>query len=62
MNNYVISNSASAGRDLITNDSKTSYPIGQAWVFKVKNSQLNTLAQAFGKLVKTYKFDGSIGM
>ena len=62
MNNYVKSNRAAAGRDLITNGSKTSYPIGQAWVFKVKNSQLNTMVQAFGKFVKSYKFDGSLAM
>ena len=62
MNNYVKSNRAAAGRDLITNGSKTSYPIGQAWVFKVKNSQLNTMVQAFGKFVKSYKFDGLLAM
>jgi hypothetical protein len=62
MNNYVKSNSSSAGRDLITNGSETSYPIGQAWVFKVKNMQLNTMVQAFGKLLKSYKFDGFVGM
>ena len=62
MSNYVKSNNASAGRDLITNGSKTSYPIGQAWVFKVKNMQLNAMVQAFGKLVKSYKFDGFVGM
>jgi hypothetical protein len=62
MNNYVKSNSASAGRDLITNGSETSYPIGQAWIFKVKNMQLSSLVQAFGKLVKSYKFDGFVGM
>ena len=45
MNNYVKSNSASAGRDLITNGSETSYPIGQAWIFKVKNMQLSTMVQ-----------------
>ena len=62
MNNYVKSNSASAGRDLITNGSETSYPIGQAWIFKVKNMQLSTMVKAFGKLVKSYKFDGFVGM
>ena len=62
MSNYVKSNNASAGRDLITNGSETSYPIGQAWVFKVKNMQLNAMVQAFGKLVKSYKFDGFVGM
>jgi hypothetical protein len=62
MNNYVKSNSASAGRDLITNGSETSYPIGQAWIFKAKNMQLSSMVQAFGKLVKSYKFDGFVGM
>ena len=62
MNNYVKSNSASAGRDLITNGSETQYPIGQAWIFKVKNMQLSSMVQAFGKLVKSYKFDGFVGM
>ena len=62
MNNYVKSNSSSAGRDLITNGSETSYPIGQAWIFKVKNMQLSSMVQAFGKLVKSYKFDGFVGM
>jgi len=62
MRNYIKSSRAAAGRDLITNGSETSYPIGQAWVFKVKNTQLNTLAQAFGKLIKSFKFDGFVGM
>jgi len=62
MSNYVKSSRAAAGRDLITNGSETSYPIGQAWVFKVKNLQLNTMVQAFGKLIKSYKFDGFVGM
>ena len=62
MSNYVKSSRAAAGRDLITNSSETSYPIGQAWVFKVKNLQLNTMVQAFGKLIKSYKFDGFVGM
>lgn len=62
MRNYIKSSRAAAGRDLITNGSEASYPIGQAWVFKVKNTQLNTLAQAFGKLIKSFKFDGFVGM
>ena len=62
MRNYIKSSRAAAGRDLITNGSETSYPIGQAWVFKVKNTQLNTLTQAFGKLIKSIKFDGFVGM
>jgi hypothetical protein len=62
MRNYVNSNRASAGKSLITNGSKTQYPIGQDWTFKVKNTQLNSMVQAFGKLIKSYKFDGFIGM
>ena len=62
MNNYVKSARAAAGRDLITNGSKTNYPIGQGWVFKVNNIKLNSIVQAFGKLIKSYKFDGFIGM
>ena len=62
MRNYIKSSRAAAGRDLITNGSETSYPIGQAWVFKVKNTQLNKLAQAFEKLIKSFKFEGFVGM
>ena len=63
MSNYVKSSRAAAGRDLISNDSKTQYPIGQAWVLKdVKNLELNSMVQAFGKLIKSAKFDGFVGM
>ena len=62
MNNYIKSSRASAGKDLITNGSETQYPIGQAWTFEVKNTQLNSIVQAFGKLIKSYKFDGFVGM
>ena len=31
-------------------------------VFKVKNTQLNSLTQAFGKLITSIKFDGFVGM
>ena len=62
MNNYIKSSRASAGKDLITNGSETQYPIGQAWVFEVKSTQLNSIVQAFGKLIKSYKFDGFVGM
>lgn len=58
MNNYVKSNRAAAGRDLITNGSKTDYPIGQAWVFKVNNTKVGSLVQAFGKLINSNTFDG----
>ena len=62
MNNYIKSSRASAGKDLITNGSETQYPIGQAWTFEVKNTQLKAIVQAFGKLIKSYKFDGFVGM
>ena len=62
MSNYVESSRASAGKSLITNGSDTQYPIGQVWTFEVKNTQLNSMVQAFGKLIKSYKFDGFVGM
>ena len=62
MSNYVESSRASAGRSLITNGSQTQYPIGQVWVFKVNNIKLSSIVQAFGKLIKSYKFDGFVGM
>ena len=62
MSNYVKSSRASAGRSLITNGSKIQYPIGQAWVFRVKNTQLNSMVEAFGKLIKSSKSDGFVGM
>ena len=62
MDNYVKSARASAGRGLISNGSETQYPIGQAWIFKVNNIKLSSIVQAFGKLIKSYKFDGFVGM
>ena len=63
MQNYVKSSYAIAGKDLINNNSETKYPIGQAWVLKdVKNLELNSLVKAFGKLIKSAKFDGFVGM
>ncbi|MFL2599586.1 MAG: hypothetical protein ACJ0P1_03375 [Flavobacteriaceae bacterium] len=62
MRKYVESSRASAGRDLITNGSDTSYPIGQAWVFKTTNPKLPSMIEAFGKLIKSNNFDGFIGM
>lgn len=59
---YVKSARASAGRDLSSNGSKTNYPIGQAWVFKVNNIKLSSIVQAFGKLIKSYKFDGKVAL
>ena len=62
MSNYVKSSRASAGKSLITNGSETNYPIGQAWVFKATNPKLPSMVEAFGKLIKSYNFDGFVGM
>lgn len=62
MSTYVVNSRASAGKSLITNGSKTEYPIGQMWGFEVKNTQLEALVQAFGKLIKSYKFEGFVGL
>ena len=63
MSNYVKSSKASAGKSLITNGSETNYPIGQVWVFKdVKSTELNSMVQAFGKIIKSVKIDGFSGM
>ena len=61
MSNYVKSSRASAGKSLITNGSETNYPIGQAWVFKATNPKLPSMVEAFGKLIKSYNFDGFVG-
>ena len=62
MSNYIKSNRANAGKSLVTNGSNSSYPIGQAWVFKIKNKDLNSTTQAFDKFVKSTEFDGFVGM
>ena len=62
MSSYVKSSRASAGKSLITNGSETNYPIGQAWVFKATNPKLPSMVEAFGKLIKSYNFDGFVGM
>ena len=62
MSNYVKSSRASAGKSLITNGSETNYPIGQAWIFKATNPKLPSMVEAFGKLIKSYNFDGFVGM
>ena len=62
MSNYVKSSRASSGKSLITNGSETNYPIGQAWVFKATNPKLPSMVEAFGKLIKSYNFDGFVGM
>ena len=62
MSSYVKSNRASAGKDLVTNGSKSEYPIGQAWLFKVKNNDLNPTIGAFEKFVKSTQFEGHVGM
>ena len=62
MNNYVKSSRASAGKDLYSVGTDNSNPIGQAWVFKVANSNLNTFVGAFSKLIKSINFEGSVGV
>ena len=62
MSNYVKSSRASAGKSLITNGSETNYPIGQAWVFKATNPKLPSMVEAFGKLIKSYNFDGFVAV
>ena len=62
MSNYVKSTRASEWKSLITNGSETNYPIGQAWVFKATNPKLPSMVEAFGKLIKSYNFDGFVGM
>tara|TARA_B100001250_G_scaffold331090_1_gene296126 strand:+ start:756 stop:1442 length:687 start_codon:yes stop_codon:yes gene_type:complete len=62
MQNYIKSSRASAGKSLLNFGSDIKYPIGQAWVFKVENSDLNTFVEAFSKLMKSIKFDGFVGV
>ena len=49
---------ASAGKGILSFNSELEQPIGQAWVFNVKDA--NNFVQAFGKLMNTYKVDGSV--
>lgn len=49
----------SAGNGLVSFNSDVEFPIGQAWVFKVKD--IGNFVNAFGKLMKTFKFEGSVG-
>ena len=62
MGNYVKRSRASAGKDLYSIGSYTKQPIGQAWIFSVENSNLNTFVESFTKLIKSIKFDGSVGV
>ena len=62
MRKYVKSARASAGRDLVSNDSKSRLPIGQAWIFKLKNRDLNQIIRAFDKFIKSTQFDGFVSM
>ena len=59
---YIKSSRSSAGKDLYSVNGGTANPIGQAWVFKVDNAAANTFVTAFGKLMKSIKFDGSVGV
>ena len=49
---------ASAGKGLLSFNLDLEQPIGQAWIFKVKDA--NSFVQAFGKLMQTYKVDGLV--
>ena len=49
---------ASAGKGLLSFNSDLEQPIGQAWVFNVKDA--NNFVQAFAKLMKIYKVDGLV--
>ena len=62
MSNYVKNSRASAGKDLYSVGTDNSNPIGQAWVFKVENSNLNSFVGAVSKLIKSINFDGSVGV
>ena len=59
---YIKSSRSSAGKDLYSVNGGTANPIGQAWVFKVDNAAAKTFVTAFGKLMKSIKFDGSVGV
>ena len=59
---HIKSSRSSAGKDLYSVNGGTANPIGQAWVFKVDNAAANTFVTAFGKLMKSIKFDGSVGV
>ena len=59
---YIKSSRSSAGKDLYSVNGGTANPIGQAWVFKVDNAAANTFVTAFGKLMKSIKVDGSVGV
>jgi hypothetical protein len=49
---------ASAGKGLLSFNLDLEQPIGQAWIFKVKDA--NNFVLAFGKLMKTFKVDGLV--
>lgn len=62
LSKYIKSSRSSAGKDLYSVNGGTANPIGQAWVFKVDNAAAKTFVAAFGKLMKSIKFDGSVGV
>ncbi len=61
MSNYVKNSRASAGKGLYSVGADNSNPIGQAWVFSVDGSNLNSFIDAFSKLMNSINFDGSVG-
>lgn len=62
MRNYVKSSRAAAGKSLMSFGSDIKYPIGQAWVFKVGNADLNTFVGAFNTFLRSVKIDGFAGV
>jgi hypothetical protein len=49
---------ASAGKGILSFNLELEQPVGQAWVFNVKDA--NSFVQAFGKLMQTFKVDGLV--
>ncbi len=51
---------ASAGKGLLSFNPEFEQPVGQAWIFNVKDA--NSFVQAFGKLMQSFKVDGFVGV
>ncbi len=49
----------SSGNGLLSFNSDVQFSIGQAWVFKGKD--ISNFVNAFGKLMKIFKFEGLVG-
>tara|TARA_B100000575_G_scaffold201426_1_gene163204 strand:- start:314 stop:685 length:372 start_codon:yes stop_codon:yes gene_type:complete len=60
MGKYVNSARRSAGVGLVNLNLDKQHPIGQAWLFKVKDQP--GFAASFGKLMKSFKVPGLVSM